>query len=252
VNENLKRLESRVTTAAEATLAEREVVSSIAVLERIGWLARPRIQEWQQGRFDYLERGISTNLHRISSAMRMFHKWARLHGLTPIETEYLSRTPDRRRLRFSKSGDPSIERAYRTHWGSPELSAAKQHRLQDQFSRRPDLVVISPLGDWTCSTCAQTGDFLLMQGAGPVCRSCAGLDDLVFVPAGDALVSRRAKKASRLSAIVVRFSRSRKRYERQGILVEAWALAAATGLPIEALTQPNGDRPAASLDPTAP
>jgi hypothetical protein len=113
-------------------------------------------------------------------------------------------------------------------------------------------VVIWPLGDWTCSTCAQTGDFLLMHEAGPVCRSCAGLDHLVFVPAGDALVSRRAKKASRVSAIVVRFSRSRKHYERQGILVEASALAAATGLPIQALTQPNGDRPAASLDSTAP
>src|SRR5215813_273364 len=137
VNENLKSLESRVITAAKATLAEREVVSAIEVLERIGWLAQPRIQEWRQGRLDYLERGISTNLHRISSAMRMFHKWARQHGLTPIETEYVSRTRDRRRLRFSKSGDPSIERAYRTHWASPKLSAAQQHRLQDQLSRPP-------------------------------------------------------------------------------------------------------------------
>src|SRR6266581_3033279 len=36
--------------------------------------------------------------------------------------------------------------------------------------------------------------------------------------------SGRAKQASRLSAVVVRFSRSRKRYERQGILVEEAAL----------------------------
>jgi hypothetical protein len=47
---------------------------------------------------------------------------------------------------------------------------------------------------------------------------------LVFLPAGNAALSRRAKKASRLSAVVVRFSRARKRYERQGILVEEQAL----------------------------
>jgi hypothetical protein len=46
----------------------------------------------------------------------------------------------------------------------------------------------------------------------------------VFLPAGDAALTRRAKHNSRLSAVVVRFSRARKRYERQGILVEEDAL----------------------------
>jgi hypothetical protein len=63
-----------------------------------------------------------------------------------------------------------------------------------------------------------------MEDAGPHCLSCADLDHLVFLPAGDAALSRRARKASTLSAVVVKFSRSRKRYERQGILVEPEAL----------------------------
>jgi type II secretory pathway component HofQ len=63
-----------------------------------------------------------------------------------------------------------------------------------------------------------------MEDAGPLCMGCADLDHLVFLPAGDAALSRRARKASRLSAVVVRFSRARKRYERQGILVEEAAL----------------------------
>jgi hypothetical protein len=50
---------------------------------------------------------------------------------------------------------------------------------------------------------------------------------LVFLPAGDAGLTRRAKLASELTAVVVRFSRARRRYERQGILVEASALAQA-------------------------
>jgi hypothetical protein len=44
------------------------------------------------------------------------------------------------------------------------------------------------------------------------------------VTAGDATLTRRARQASGLSAVVVRFSRSRRRYERQGVLVEEEAL----------------------------
>jgi len=63
-----------------------------------------------------------------------------------------------------------------------------------------------------------------MSNDAALCRRCAKLDHLVYLPAGDATLSRRAKKASELSAVVVRFSRARKRYERQGILVEEAAL----------------------------
>jgi len=63
-----------------------------------------------------------------------------------------------------------------------------------------------------------------MEGAGPVCLTCADMDHLVYLPAGDAALTRRAKKASGLSAVVVRFSHSRKRYERRGTLVEEAAL----------------------------
>jgi hypothetical protein len=86
------------------------------------------------------------------------------------------------------------------------------------------MVVIEPLNPWTCTGCGGSGSLLFMEDAGPLCMSCADLDHLIFLPAGDAALSRRARKASRLAAVVVRFSRSRKRYERQGILVEEAAL----------------------------
>ena len=53
---------------------------------------------------------------------------------------------------------------------------------------------------------------------------CADFDELVYLPSGDAALSRRARMHSPLSAVVVRFSRARKRYERQGILVSEGAL----------------------------
>lgn len=50
------------------------------------------------------------------------------------------------------------------------------------------------------------------------------MDDLEYLPAGDAALTRRAAKYSDRTTVVVRFSRSRGRYERQGILVEITAL----------------------------
>ena len=63
-----------------------------------------------------------------------------------------------------------------------------------------------------------------MEDSGPVCLTCADMEHLVFLPSGDAALTRRAKASSGLSAVAVRFSRSRGRYERQGLLVEEGAL----------------------------
>jgi len=222
---NGSKLEQRVVRAAEAALAERKFVTAIDVLVGVGWLEPRRVHEWRQGRVDYLERVVIASLGKISTAMQCFRRWAQAHGLEPSETGYVARTRDRRPLRFSKSGDPGIERAYRTHWVSPELSERKRARLAERQSRPPDLLVISPVKEFTCSVCGTVGGGLLMMDEpGPACMGCADMDHLVFLRAGDAALTRRAKAGSRLSAVVVRFSRARKRYERQGILVEESAL----------------------------
>lgn len=219
-----RSLEQRVLHVAEATLAERKFVSAVDVLVGLGWLPQARLDEWQQGRVDYLERVVTANLNKLSTAMQLFRRWARGRGLVPSETAYVARTRGRQSLRFSVSGNPKIELAYRTHWVSPELSARKREQLAERQSRPPELVVVAPIKDWTCTECEGTGDLLLMEGPGPLCMRCADMDHLVFLPSGDAALTRRARKASRLAAVVVRFSRSRRRYERQGILVEEAAL----------------------------
>jgi hypothetical protein len=84
------------------------------------------------------------------------------------------------------------------------------------------------------ASCKECGEELgrkawitLNQEKGPLCLSCSDLDHLVFLPAGDAALTRRARKHSVLSAVVLRWSRARKRYERQGLLVEDGGLEAA-------------------------
>ncbi|MGC1284891.1 MAG: DUF2293 domain-containing protein [Streptosporangiaceae bacterium] len=96
--------------------------------------------------------------------------------------------------------------------------------MAERQSRAPDLVVIEPLKEFSCASCLGSGPYLIMEDPGPQCLTCADMDHLVFLPAGNAALSRRAKAGSALAAVVVRWSRSRKRYERQGILVEEAAL----------------------------
>ena len=81
------------------------------------------------------------------------------------------------------------------------------------------------------SKCDECGEELgrkawitLEKDKGALCLACADLDDLTFLPTGDAALTRRSRKHSTLSAVVLKFSRARRRYERQGLLVEEQAL----------------------------
>ena len=108
------------------------------------------------------------------------------------------------------------------------MSERKRERLAEKANRAPELVVIQPLNDaWTCHRCGGCGSLLVMENPGPACLRCVGLDDLEFLPAGNAPLTRRVKANSARSAVLVRFSRSRRRYERQGLLVEPEAVTAA-------------------------
>lgn len=84
------------------------------------------------------------------------------------------------------------------------------------------------------STCDECGEELgreawitLEENKGALCLACSDLDELFFLPTGDAALTRRSRKYSTLSAVVLKFSRARGRYERQGLLVEEDALAKA-------------------------
>src|SRR5205807_1202215 len=83
-----------------------------------------------------------------------------------------------------------------------------------------------------CSDCGDElgpGRLLRMEGDRPLCLSCADLDHLEFLGRGDTALTRRASKYSRLRAVVVQWSRTRKQYERQGILAEPEAIERAEG-----------------------
>src|SRR5260221_990705 len=82
--------------------------------------------------------------------------------------------------------------------------------------------------DAKCNSCGAglgRGKLIVIDRAqGVRCLECAGLAGLEFVRSGDAAIRRRALARSSRSAVVVKFSRARKRNERQGVLVEETAI----------------------------
>lgn len=94
-----------------------------------------------------------------------------------------------------------------------------------------DLKVFISVQQAACDECKeQLGRrawITLNRKKGALCLSCGDLDHLVFLPSGEPAMTRRARKYSKLSAVVLRWSTARKRYERQGLLVEEAGLAKA-------------------------
>lgn len=213
-------LDHRVEAAAEEALARCNFVTVVDVCIGIGWLTSSHVDRWRQGRVPVLESSLPVHGEKLTQILVALQRWAEANALKPVETDYVAASRDRRQLRFTSAGDPTAERAWRTHWVSPGLSTSQRERM----TAPPDLIVVQPVRDWSCAECGGTGDLLTMDGNDPLCLTCADLEHLEFLPAGDAALTRRAKKASRLSAVVVQWNRARRRYQRQGLLVEEPAL----------------------------
>ena len=96
---------------------------------------------------------------------------------------------------------------------------------------RSELKVFISSKDSTCDECKEdlgSKAWITLTGNGQAaCLDCADLGHLLFLPSGDAALTRRARKHSTLAAVVLKWSRARKRYERQGLLIEEAALSQA-------------------------
>jgi hypothetical protein len=81
----------------------------------------------------------------------------------------------------------------------------------------PEIVVFMVRRDTKCAECGRElfhGSLLRVEAEKALCLDCADLGHLEYLPRGDIAVTRRASKYTRLCAVVVEWSRSRKRYER--------------------------------------
>ncbi|RKS08458.1 hypothetical protein DFP74_4156 [Nocardiopsis sp. Huas11] len=219
------KLGRRVVRAADEAVTRRGAVSVLDTFTAMGWLTAKAVHTWEQGRVDFLQELVQVPLDKQRAAVGLLRAWAGEHGLEHREGEYLAATRERRGLRFTAGGDPADERDFRAHWISPTATAAQRAREDARRAKAPDLIVLEASGSWTCVSCGEPdGELLRMEDTEPHCLTCADMDHLVFLPAGDAALTRRAKKASPLSAVVMRWVPSRRKYRRTGLLVGERAL----------------------------
>ena len=110
----------------------------------------------------------------------------------------------------------------------PRLASQRFGDMAVAKPEQDEIKVFISHRDSTCGECLEElgskAWITLVRDKGALCLSCADLDQLIFLASGDAALTRRARKHSLLSAVVLKWSRARKRYERQGLLVEERAL----------------------------
>lgn len=106
--------------AVDGLLERENVVAPVDVLVGIGILTRERLEDWRRGRVPYLERVINCNLSRLSRLLRLLRFHAHDLNLKPCWTAYMrwGKGP-KQPLRFTKTGDSNLEKAYATHFVWP-------------------------------------------------------------------------------------------------------------------------------------
>ena len=114
-NEELKH---KVHSIVSSILKEKNYISPVDPLMKIGVLSAKDYEDWRFGRVPYLEKVCKTNLSKLSFIMKELRAYALANHLKPSWTAYKqwgvkgTKIP----LRFCKSGDSGIEEAYSTHY----------------------------------------------------------------------------------------------------------------------------------------
>jgi len=110
----------RIVRAVEHILERGKVVAPVDVLLRMDLLAPERLEDWRRGEVPCLEKVIDCNLTRLSRLLRILRLHAHDLNLVPTIVVYSrwGKGP-KQRLRFTKTRDPGLEKAYARHFVWP-------------------------------------------------------------------------------------------------------------------------------------
>ena len=115
---NNEKLIKKVDVAISDQCYKRGYAAPVDVLLQIGVLSKEKYKEWQFGHVDYLERVCNTNLSKLSLILHEIRVCARKKQLKPSVSDYKQWGKKNKKipLRFSKYGNPEIEKQYSTHY----------------------------------------------------------------------------------------------------------------------------------------
>jgi len=96
---------------------EKGYVCTLDILLQLDCLTKKGYEDWRFGRVDYLEKVCNINLSKLTLINKLITKYSTELDLKSSWTGYNQFGKGiKRRLRFSKSGDKTIEDRYATHY----------------------------------------------------------------------------------------------------------------------------------------
>lgn len=120
-----KELIGKVHSSVYHQCQRRGYAAPVDVLMEVGVLPKQKYEDWRFGRVDYLERVYTVNLRKLSFILHQIWVFAQKTGLKPSFCYYKQWGVKKKNgqghkpvipLRFSKSGDPEVEKWYATHF----------------------------------------------------------------------------------------------------------------------------------------
>ena len=118
----------RVVRAVATILARSDVVAPVEVLLEMGNLTPKHYEAWSRGHVPYLERVFAGSLSKANRILRLIRFHMHDLNMLPRRTVYHQWGQGTTRLlRFSKSGNQDIEKAYATHYVWNQSQEKKRH-----------------------------------------------------------------------------------------------------------------------------
>ena len=145
VNMNDGELTAKVNSAMYHQCRVRGYAAPVDVLMDIGVLPKEKHEDWRFGRVQYLEAVCTVNLRKLSLIMHQMRVYAQKNHLKPSVCFYKQWGIKKKSgqghkpvvpLRFSKSGNPDIEKWYATHWlDSVRIAELKKARTEESYGQ---------------------------------------------------------------------------------------------------------------------
>lgn len=123
----------KVVRATAELLQHSDEISPVAILLQIGNLTPKDHEAWLLGHIPYLERAFQGSLSKAGRYLRIigFH----VHDLNMAPRQHTYRQKGKKRLlRFSRSNDPNIEKAYARHYRWNQSQEKKQALIERTLS----------------------------------------------------------------------------------------------------------------------
>ncbi len=121
VARNRRDLERALSPITSELLKEKGYLCFVDIFMKLGYLSQVDYEHWRLKRVPYLERVLTLNLPTINFVMKTVRRNSLNGHLKPSMTVYKSwGTGKKGLLQFSKSGDPTLEMAYATHFVRPK------------------------------------------------------------------------------------------------------------------------------------